>query len=453
MTVTRRGVSTYVSSAPNAFHNIALPSGSQVDDLVFVAAANPTWSASFTFPGTSLLNAGVTSGTLHYGAFKKRLTSADITQGSLTVGISTSQHMAAVCVGYSSAFDFGDLSTVWQKDGVNSIPYTIAPAVATVDPAEVLVLSLIKHSGATQAISSVTPSGTVLGTALMQGSGLPTAFAGVYSGTPADRTVTWTVSSSNGVGFQVPVLDTPVAPPEFSGVDWEAGDPSATGSISSGVVSIDTSGTYSKATFPQGGEIATLTWSTPATDTYSVRYYLHTPAGAWPDTAAALFHALDGSTLLTGTDLAGAFNPGQFRWKLNNSGEAFRTSSNVVRLNNVFRVEHQVDTVAGTIRGALFELGSDRAIYDSGVISAAVGSAANGFVFGRVKTMSSLPDFSISRIKVTDSVGDWIGRASTDPLVTPEILGIWNGSAVQAVEVLGVWNGTTVVPSELIVSL
>lgn len=447
MATVRRGASSYSSIAPATSHNVPLPTGSQANDLVLIAATAPSWSTTFTFPGTEILDAGITSGTMHYAAAKKRLTSEDITAGYLTVGLSTSQQMTAVCVGYSSAGDFGTPGTVWEKDGVTSVAATTSPAIASNGSNDVLVFSLIKHSGTFQALTSVSPTTTELAVVLQQGPGVPTMYAGVFTGTPADRIVTWSVTSSNGVGFQIPVLDIP----PVTGVEWNEGNPAFTGAVTSGTVTIEDKGAYDAAKFIQGAAVATLTWPTEALNKYSVRYYLHTPATAWPDTAAAIFHALSGATLLAGNDLAGSFNPGQFRWKLTSSTEAFR-SAGILSLGQVFRIETQVDTVAGTIRGAAFGLGSNAALYDSGVISASVGTSANGFSFGRVKTMASLQDISISRIKIVNTVGDWIGRhEDTDPLgLPPEIMGVWEGGTLVPVEVLGIWNGTSVDPVETI---
>jgi hypothetical protein len=335
-----------------------------------------------------------------------------------------------------------------QKDGNTTTLITSAPALtASNGTNDILVFSLIKHSGSFQSYVNTTPTTTDLATAVQQGPSVPSANVGVYTGTPADRTSNWSFAFGNGVGFQLPILDVP----PVTGVEWNEGNPSFTGAVSSGTISIVDKGDYDAATFTQGAAVATLTWPTASLSKYTVRYYLHTPATAWPDTAAAIYHALSGATLLTGNDLAGSFNPGQFRWKLTSSTEAFR-SAGILALGGVFRIETQVDTVAGTIRGAAFALGSNSPLYDSGVISGAVGVAANGFSFGRVKTMASLQDISISRVKVVDTAGSWIGRhEATDPLgLPPQIMGVWNGTALETVEVLGVWNGTTVDPVETI---
>lgn len=222
MSTIRRGVSTYTSSAPNVTHNVLLPTGSQIDDKVIVGASNPSWSTTFTFPGTTLLNAGNTQ-TMHYGLFKKTLTSTDISQGYLTVGLSTSQHMAAVCVGYSSAGDFGTPGTVWDRN-TDYVAYTIAPQVGNNQSFDVLVFSLIKHSATALTYVGSSPSITSLGLAIIpQGPGVPSAHCGVYIGTPVDVTDTWSYASSNGVGFQIAVLDVAEPPvqepvPEILGV-------------------------------------------------------------------------------------------------------------------------------------------------------------------------------------------------------------------------------------------
>lgn len=446
MAVVRRGSNKYSSSATATSHQIPLPSGSVAGDFVVVAAVNSSWSANFTFPGTTLLNSGVADGTMHYGLFTKTLTSGDITAGSLTVDMSLSQHLSAVIVGYSVAGTV-EVSTVWDKNNV-SLAYTDAPVTAANSTNDILVFSLIKHSSTSQAYSSTSPSVTNLQTAIIQGQ--VSAFGGVYTGTPAQRRNTWGVASANGVGFQVAVKES-AGPSDPSTVDWDEGDPVALDDATiSGTVNRTDAGAYDLLTYPQGADLATVTWPTASLAAYSVRFYLHTPS-SWPDTAAAIFHALSGASLLAGVDLAGTFNPGQLRWKLSSSTEAFRTTSNVMGASSVYRVEIQVDTVNGTIRGALFETGSDAALYDSGVISGSVGGSADGFSFGRVKTMASLLSFSISRVKVVNTVGSLIGRHTTDVLPPgPTVLGVWNGSSLDAVSILGVWNGTSVDSVEIL---
>lgn len=443
MTIVRRGASTYVSSAAALSHNVPLPTGSQIGDLVILAASNPSFSAAFTLPGSSMLNAG--SNTMRYGVSKKRLIAADITQGSLTVGISTSQEMTAVCVGYSSAGDFGTPGTVWEKGGV-SLASTTSPLVGNNSPNDVLAFSLIKHSGTSQSRTGTTPSITSLATSIRNGPGVPSAAVGVYTGTPSDIVTTWSVASSNGVGFQIAVLDTPPA----NSVDWTDVNPTTIGATISGIVTISDVGDYNVATFPQGAGTATLDWTLDSLDKYSVRYYLHAPA-AWSATAAEIFRALNGATFLTGVAIGGTGSPGQLRWLLTATTEAFRTASNLLSNSTIYRVEIQADTVNNTIRGAVFQLGATVPLYDSGLISGLVGSLANKFSFGRVKTMASLPDFSISRVKIINSVGDWIGRHVTDPLPPgPSVLGVWNGGSLAAVEVLGVWNGTQIKAADVI---
>jgi hypothetical protein len=439
MTTTRRGANTYAASSASTSHNVPLPTGSVAGDLVLVVASNPLFATTFTMPGTQILNVGNNS--MHYGVSKKVLVTGDITAGYLTVGTGASSLITAHIVGYSVAGDFS-VGTVWSKGAV-SLAYTTALAVADNGTDDILVFSLIKHSSASsQSYTSTSPSVTSLGTAILQGTGgVPSQQAGVYTGTPADRTNTWSVASTNGVGFQVAVLPVPIPP--VLGVDWEDGAPSASGgAVTSGIVTTTDLGPYTKANFPQGAGTASLTWTTENLAAYSVRFYLHAPA-SWSDTAAAIFHAMTGSTLLPGLDVSGSLTPGQLRWKLNTSDEAFRTTAHSMVTSTVYRVEIQVDTVNNTIQGGLFAMGGTVPVYNSGVLSGVVGNAANKFSFGRIKNMASLPDFSISRIKVVNSVGSWIGRHSTDTLPgPPELLGVWNGTTIDETVALGIWNGT-----------
>lgn len=211
MPTTRRGSSQYVSTSAMTSHAVPLPMGSQVGDWAILGACNQAWGAVFTLPGTVILEAG--NNTMRYGLCAKQLDSSDITAGALTVGLDagSAQQVAAVCVVYSEAAGFGSVGTVWNK-GATSLPYTVAPMVTSDGSQDILVFSLIKHSSGSQAYSSTAPTTTSLQEAVKTGSGVPSAFVGVYTGAAAERTNTWAASSSNGVGFQIAVTPTSASP-------------------------------------------------------------------------------------------------------------------------------------------------------------------------------------------------------------------------------------------------
>jgi hypothetical protein len=150
--------------------------------------------------------------------------------------------------------------------------------------------------------------------------------------------------------------------------------------------------------------------------------------------------------------VAGVGAPGQLRWKTAFSTEAFRSGNGIIDLADIYRVEIQTDGIAGTMRGAVFDLQSDTALYDSGVQPKSVGAAVTRFHFGRITAQASLRTFGISRVKVVDTVGPWVGRHATDiiPETAPEMMGVWNGSALDDGEILGVWTGTDLVPTDAI---
>ena len=217
MAVTRRGANQYVSSSASTSHNVPLPSGSAAGDWVIVGASNGTFGASFTMPGTELLDEG--SNTMRFAISTKQLTSTDITNNYLNIAISSSQQCTAVIVGYSSAGGFATPGTIWKK-GVeggtfSNLAYTIAEDVTSFG-VDILCFSLIKHSGGAQSFSSISSPATTLATALKTGTSMPSAHVGVYTGTPTDITSTWSVASTNGIGVQVAVLD--VAPDDLFGI-------------------------------------------------------------------------------------------------------------------------------------------------------------------------------------------------------------------------------------------
>jgi hypothetical protein len=192
---------------------VPLPSGSVEGDWVVGAAVAPQWSAVFTFPGTELLNSGNIA-TMHYGAFKKQLSSTDISNNYLAVSVSISHQITVILVGYTDAAGFGSPGTVFDRDGVTSIAYTDAFDIADNDDNDVLCFSLIKHSSGSQAFVSTSPSITSLGAALKQGTSMPSAHCAVFVDDPQDVRTTWAASSVNGVGFQIPVLASPPPLPD-----------------------------------------------------------------------------------------------------------------------------------------------------------------------------------------------------------------------------------------------
>lgn len=209
MPTVRRGTSHYVSDAAMVSHDVPIPVGAQADDWAIIGVCNQAWGAAFTLPGTVLLEAG--NNTMRYGLCVKQLNVSDVAAGFLSVESSSAQQVAAVCVAYSEAIGVESVGDVWNKGAV-SLPYTMAPAVVSDGSQDILVFSLIKHSSGSQAYSSSAPATTPLASAIKNGSGIPSAFVGVYSGIAQDRTNTWAAASTNGVGFQVAVAPSSTTP-------------------------------------------------------------------------------------------------------------------------------------------------------------------------------------------------------------------------------------------------
>lgn len=203
MPTTRRGSDQY-SATTGTSHNVPLPSGSVAGDWVVLAVSAINTAFTLTLPGTSMF-ASTVSNTMTYAASKKQLTSTDITNGYLTFTTSSAQNVTAVIVGYSESDGFATPGTVTAKPGSQATTSAVATGVTSDGTQDILVFSLLKHSGNPQTFTGNSPATTTLQTVIQNGSGVPSAHVGVYTGSAATRTSTWGVSSANGVGFQIAV--------------------------------------------------------------------------------------------------------------------------------------------------------------------------------------------------------------------------------------------------------
>ena len=423
-------------------HAVPLPAGSAVGDWVILAASNQSFGAIFTLPGTVLLNAGYSA--MRYGLCVKQLDSTDISAGTLLLSVPSAQQVAAVCVGYYGVEGFNRPGTVWAKP--SPMDYTNAPAVASDGTQDILVFSLTKQSATPPVFNGNTPSTTTLQTALKSGSGMPSAHVSVYTGSSADRTSSWDTSSSNGVGFQVSVLPLGASPVTTTVLEWDEGTIESAGGEVSGMVTVASDTGFDRAVIPQDSLASNFQWYGFLLPRYTLRSYITMPSTWASSSMTILCHQVSGGVVDARMNLSGTGAPGQVRLYRKDNVQVAASSTDLLIVGTVYRWEMQVDTVSDTLRGAVFELGSDTPIWDSGLISGDVGAGAELLKVGKQSPISSLPEMSYSRVLAVDTVGVWLGRHATDTssASTVDVIGVWNGSSVESVELLGSWNGTSV---------
>lgn len=200
-----------------------------------------------------------------------------------------------------------------------------------------------------------------------------------------------------------------------------------------------------------GDTVNYASWSSTA-DTFAARFYIKTP-NAWGSAAASIFTAGTVNNLnIDRIVMAGSGSPGQIRFFANPGVEIIRSSTNVMSTATMYRIEIRVDRIAQTYRGAVFPLGSDSPLYDTGLLSP-INSGSNTltrFYLGRITAGVSINDFAVGRVKIRSDSTTWVGRHEDDELLFPEIYGVWDGTTVQPAELVGVWNGTNVDTVEIV---
>lgn len=200
-------------------------------------------------------------------------------------------------------------------------------------------------------------------------------------------------------------------------IDWDTGSPSTVGGTVEGAVAFVTAqsgfewGIIPNSPTSEGHRIR---WDVPSMAAYIVRYYLGVPRTMDPAAPTDIFRAsVSGSA-----QVQHAFPPDSEQGSLR-----FKGSGNVVvdtlpvgtlARGDVIRVETEVDAGAGTVRYALFRLGADLPFYDSGVIADAAQVAVTRHSFGHHANTASGGPWAISRVRVDDVAGAWIGRHASD---------------------------------------
>lgn len=227
-------------------------------------------------------------------------------------------------------------------------------------------------------------------------------------------------------------------------IEWDGGTlPTITGTTptldSDNFMLFDTGSTSNYASWPINTSIFTM------------RYYVKLPS-AWASSSWTLCTSANGSGNIDRVNVAGSGTPGQVRFIANSNTQVGASASNSVALSQTVRIEIQVDRVAQTYRGAVFSLGSDTPLYDTGALTGidSSGSAFTSFLLGRVSNGVSVNSLAVGRVYARNTTGSWIGRHASDALLLPQTIGVWNGSSVDTVVALGIWNGSSIDPAEIV---
>ena len=232
--------------------------------------------------------------------------------------------------------------------------------------------------------------------------------------------------------------------------EWDSGALATAGATVNNTVNVVADTGFDRAVMPQSSATDSFSWPSLSLTMFTMRAYITMPS-AWASVSAPLMCSqIAGGIQNSRMNLAGTGNPGQVRLIAHNNTQVAQSANSLLSFSTVYRWEMQVDTVNSTIRGAVFPLGSDTPVWDSGLINHDVGGTTVQLRFGKaVSSIPSLPEISISRVKAVDTVGSWVGRHASDTMGgDPEDPGssiaLWEAAEAQSSALLGVWNGTGV---------
>lgn len=208
----------YRASNSDTTFSLALPSGLAAGDplLMLLAGISNTLALSPLPTDWTLVSSG-NFGTASYVLIRRTggWQTADGTSLSVTVSAAMSLTWSAFGLdGTLYSPDTMTLGTVVTRG--SSHADSVSDAAGT-GASDTLVLSAEKatsHTGAPDA-PSVSPATTLGGWEATATASTPSAYVGIYGGSPANRTITYTTASSNGAAFQLALA--PIGPAVASG--------------------------------------------------------------------------------------------------------------------------------------------------------------------------------------------------------------------------------------------
>ncbi len=177
----------------------------------------------------------------------------------------------------------------------------------------------------------------------------------------------------------------------------------------------------------QAGDSSQVRFEFSSVTTVAARAYIQMPA-AWTPTSQALMIArFNSSTNVGQMNIGGTGSSGQVRLiKADPSATAASSSTGTVVQSTWYRFELQLNHTTGQGRTAVFALGSDTPLWDSGWVTNDFGTSTYRIEIGPAYTSPTMGQVRVANLKVTDSVNGWIGRAADDNgLPAPEPQTSW----------------------------
>lgn len=203
---------------------------------------------------------------------------------------------------------------------------------------------------------------------------------------------------------------------------WQSGTlPTIRGS---GVTLAATGGPYSQPAiqFDQiAGDVSQARLSFTSRTGCTIRTYLLTPSSWSSATQTVIDIRPDDATTVGRVQIGGTSNPGRIRLTAASTTVIAQSNTSVLAVSTWYRVEVRFDQANGRARVAVFQLGSDTALYDSDWTDGDCGSAVQFAEIGPGLSTVTSGMMRAAAITVTDDLNAWVGRASWDgaPLASP----------------------------------
>ena len=162
------------------------------------------------------------------------------------------------------------------------------------------------------------------------------------------------------------------------------------------------------------GNVSQVRFSFSAVTTLAMRAYVQTPT-TWGSSASTIMNGRPNATNVSGrVVIGGTGSPGQVRLGNPSGAVIAQSSPNLLNLGQWYRFELQLHQSVNQARAAVFALGSDTPLWDSGWRTDSYYASSDRAEFGPAATSPTLGQIRMTNLIVTDNVDTWIGRATGD---------------------------------------
>lgn len=204
-------------------------------------------------------------------------------------------------------------------------------------------------------------------------------------------------------------------------IEWESGTVSDSGGQTQGAVEEWTQGGFTWAYLPGGTSAGErVLWDVSVQDQFTHRFYVVIPR-SWPVSTTDIYRGSAGGVQGSIVSLPGVNEAGRLYFREAGSAQTATSERGLLAPGQIYRIEQQVDTVAGTVRGAVWHLNTDQPLFDTGVRSAQVDPPATRFAYGHFANTEILAPMAVGAVRVDDTVGSWLGRAPGDDGVPAQV--------------------------------